>query len=63
MEYGKYKSFDDQELLKDEIYQNNEEIYSIFARIFQSYFNNHAPIKQKKEEIMLALRLKILVTR
>ena len=37
-------------------------MYSIFARIFQNFFNNHAPIKQEKEETMLTLRLKISVT-
>ena len=37
-------------------------MYSIFARIFQNFFNNHAPIKQKKEKTMLTLRLKISVT-
>ena len=44
LEYRKYKTFGkskflhdlDQELLKGEIYQNNEEIYSIFTRIFQN---------------------------
>ena len=44
VEYKKYKTFNknkflhdlDQELLKGAIYQNNEEMYSIFTRIFQS---------------------------
>ena len=56
IEYRKYKTFDkskflrdlDQELLKGAIYQNNEEMYSIFTRIFQNVLNKHAPIKQKK---------------
>ena len=47
IEYRKYKTFDknkylhdlDQELLKGAIYQNNEEMYSIFTRIFQNVLN------------------------
>ena len=53
IEYKKYKTFNkykflydlDQELLKSAIYQNNEEIYSIFTRIFQNVLNKHAPLK------------------
>ena len=56
IEHRKYKIFDnnkflhdvDQELLKGAIYQNNEEIYSIFTRIFQNVLNKHAPLNQKK---------------
>ena len=56
IEYRKHKTFDkskflhdlDQELLKDEIYENNEEMYSIFTRIFQNVLNKNAPLKQKK---------------
>ena len=52
----KYQTFDknkflhdlDQELLKGAIYQNNEEIYLIFTRIFQNVLNRHAPLRQKK---------------
>ena len=55
IEYIKYKTFDksnflhdlDQDLLKG-IYQNNEEMYSNFTRIFQNVLNKHAPLKQKK---------------
>ena len=55
IEYIKYKTFDksnflhdlDQDLLKG-IYQNNEEMYSNFTRIFQNVLNRHAPLKQKK---------------
>ena len=56
IEYRKYKTFDnskslhdlDQELLKGAMYQNNEEMYSNFTRIFQNVINKHAPLKQKK---------------
>ena len=54
IEHRKYKTFDnnkilhDQELLKGAIYQNNEDMYSNFARIFQNILNKHAPLKQKK---------------
>ena len=56
IEYRKHKTFDkskflhdlDQELLKGAIYQNNEEMCSIFTRIFQNVLNKHAPLKQKK---------------
>ena len=56
IEYRKYKTFDkskflhdlDQELLKGAIYQNNEEMYSSFTRIFQNVLNKYAPLKQKK---------------
>ena len=55
-EYRKYKVLHkkkflhdlDQELLKGAIYQNNEEMYSIFTRIFQNVLNKYAPLKQKK---------------
>ena len=53
IEYRKYKSFEnnkflhdlDKELLKGAIYQNNEEMYSIFTRILQYVLNEHAPLK------------------
>ena len=56
IKYRKYKTFDkskflhdfDQELLKGAIYQNNEEMYSNFTRIFPNVLNKHAPLKQKK---------------
>ena len=56
IEYRKNKTFDkskflhglDQELLKGSVYQNDEEMYSNFKRIFQNVLNKHAPLKQKK---------------
>ena len=52
IEYRKYKASYknkflhdlDQELLKGAIYQNNEEMYSSFSRIFQNVLNKHAPL-------------------
>ena len=54
IECGKYKTFEknkflhdlDQELLKRAIYQNNDEMYSIFTRIFQNVLNKHSPHAQ-----------------
>ena len=69
IEYRKYKTFFkskflhdlDQQILKCAFYQNNEEMYSIFTRIFQNVLNKHAPLKQKKHyKIMLPLWLQIL---
>ena len=56
IDYRKYKTFVeskflrdiDQELLKGAIYQNNEEMYSIFTKIFQNNLIKHLPVKQKK---------------
>ena len=55
IEYRKYQSFAknflheiNQELLMRVIYQNSEEMYSIFTRIFQNVLNKHSPAETRE---------------
>ena len=61
IEYRNYKNFNetiflhdlDQELLKGEMYKSNNQMYSIFTKVFRLVLDKHAPLKvcNKKSKI------------
>ena len=56
IEYRNYRNFNetiflhdlDQELLKDEMYKSNNEMYSSFTKVFRLVLDKDAPLKVKK---------------